>query len=459
MLSRSVIEYLHSRRDKHVRQLIELLRFPSVSADPARKGDCLACAEWIADRLTAMAFDAQLLPWHGHPVLVARRQCQRPGAPTVILYGHYDVQPPDPLELWTSPPFEPVIRDDAVYARGASDDKGPLLANIHAVEAFLHTDGCPPVNVVFLAEGEEEIGSPELESFLAAHADLLGADHAIITDADFFDPDTPAITTGLRGLAYFEITVTGPGRDLHSGLYGGAAVNPLNALAELVGGMHDDAGKVTLPGFYDDVAEPAATERQAWARLPFDEKAFEAELGAPPVGGERDRPLLERIWARPTLDCHGITGGYQGPGAKTVIPATAGAKISIRLVPDQRPERAEEALRQYLADHTPAGVRAEATCLTAGRPVLIPPDSPAISAASAALQEAFGAKPAFVRMGASVPITELIQRVLGVDPIVTGYALPSDNTHSPDEHLRLSQFHGGAMATAAMLTNLAKAGK
>ncbi|HET6430519.1 MAG TPA: dipeptidase [Phycisphaerae bacterium] len=454
MLSQAVIAFLDSRRDKHVRQLIELLRFPSISADPAREGDCLDCARWLADRLAAMGFDAQLLPWRSHPVLVARRNCQRPGAATVILYGHYDVQPADPLELWESPPFEPAVREGAVYARGASDDKGQLLANIHAVEALLHTDGGLPANVLFLLEGEEEIGSPEFESFLTAHADLLRADHAVITDAEFFAPGVPAITTGLRGLAYFEITVTGPGRDLHSGLYGGAAVNPLNALAAIVAGMRDEAGRVTLPGFYDDVVEPAEAERQAWARLPFDEAAFEAGMGAPAAGGERGLPLLDRLWARPTLDCHGITGGYQGPGAKTVIPSAATAKVSMRLVPDQRPEQVAEGLRQYLIAHTPAGVRAEATCLTAARPVLIPPDSPAISAASAGLTEAFGAAPAFVRMGASVPITELIQRILGIDPIVTGYALPDDNLHSPNEHFQLAQFHRGAVATAAMLSRL-----
>jgi acetylornithine deacetylase/succinyl-diaminopimelate desuccinylase-like protein len=392
-------------------------------------------------------------------VLLARYDKAGPAAPTVLLYGHYDVQPPDPLNEWVSPPFEPTIRDGAIYARGASDDKGQLYAHVKAMEALLNVNGSLPVNVILLAEGEEEIGSPELEKFITAHAGDLRADHAVISDSEFFARGVPTITYALRGLVYLELTVKGPSFDLHSGLHGGVLVNPLNALAEMIAAMRDGRGRITLPGFYDDVAELTPAEREEWAQLPFDEKTYAKELGAELVGGEAGLDLLTRRWARPTLDCHGIIGGYQGEGSKTVIPASATAKISMRLVANQRPEKVAESFRAFVAKHTPRGVTASVEVFSGSRPVMVPPDGPAIAAAREALAEAFGGHSVLERNGASIPITELFQRVLKVDPIVMGFGLPEDRLHSPNERFELAQYHGGIRALASLMLKLARLGK
>ena len=457
MLPQTITDYLAANRERHLQELFELLRFPSISSKSAHEEDCLACVERVADHLRGLGFEAELRPWHNHPVLMARwpgaTRCDK----TVLLYGHYDVQPPEPLELWTSPPFEPTIRDGAVYARGANDNKGQFWAHVKALEAFIRTSGEPPLNVIFLAEGEEEIGSPKFEQFMAANVDDLRADYCVVSDSEFFAAGLPTITYGLRGLAYVELTLTGPASDLHSGLHGGAAVNPLNALAGMIARMHDADGRVTLPGFYDDVVELTAAEREAWEKLPFDEAEYAAALGAAPAGGEKGRGLLERRWARPTLDVNGFIGGHQEEGSKTVIPSAATAKISMRLVPDQRPERIVEAFRQFMDANTPLGVRASLQTNAEARPIVVPLDCPAMTAGKAALAEAFGGETALVRNGASVPITELIQRVVGVDPILMGFGLPTDSLHAPNEHFRLEQFYGGITAAAAMLHNLAEA--
>ena len=457
MLSKEVTEYLASHRQEHLEQLFEVLRFPSVSSQSAHEADGLACAEHIAGHLRGLGFEAELRPWRKHPVLLARStpEIADPSAPTVMFYAHYDVQPPDPMELWTSPPFEPTIRDGAIYARGASDDKGLMMSCIHGCEAFIRTAGRLPMNVLFFFEGEEEIGSPELEDFITAAADDLKSDFAIITDMGFFAPGFPTIMTGLRGLVYLELTLVGPSADLHSGQHGGAVVNPLNALAGMIAAMHDDKGRVALPGFYDDVVEPSRGELEKWESLPFEESEYVKEVGVEPVGGELDRSVLERRWSRPTLDCNGIVGGYQGEGAKTVLPASATAKISMRLVPDQRPDKVLSAFDEFVADNTPAGVRASVKVLSRSRPFVVPPESPTVTAVKDAMREAFDADAALARSGGSVPISELIQRILKVDPVVTGFALPDDNIHSPNERLRLEQFHAGAVAAAAMLNNLA----
>ena len=457
MLPKSVKEYLASHRQKHLEELLALLRFPSVSSQSAHEADCLACVKHVAGHLRRLGFEAQLRPWRKHPVLIAR--CG-PGispdsAPTVLIYGHYDVQPPEPLELWASDPFEPAIREGAVYARGASDDKGQFFTYLKAAEAFIKTQGRLPVRVIFFIEGEEEIGSPELEEFVTANAADLQADCAIVSDSDFFTPQLPAITYGLRGLVYLELTVTGPGEDLHSGTHGGAVVNTINALSRIVAGLHDDAGRVTLPGYYDDVVSLTDQERQAWQALPFDRAGYAAKLGAELVGGEAGVDVLERRWARPTLDCNGISGGYTGQGVKTILPAWAKAKLSMRLVPHQRPEKVVESFRQYLAGQTPAGVKVAVDVLAKARPVIVPLDSPAIRAAKDALREAFGVPVAMVRDGASVPVTELMQRVLGVEPVMVGLGLPDDNHHAPNERFSLEQFYSGIVASAALLQNLA----
>ena len=458
MLDAKVRKYLDDNREKHLAGLCQLLRFPSDSSDPAHTADCLACAEAIARELTGLGFACRLEPWHTHPVLLARRNA--PGATkTVLLYGHYDVQPAAPLDLWTTPPFEPSVRDGAVFARGASDDKGQLYSHIKAVEALLAVHGELPVNVIFLVEGEEETGSPELETFIAAHAAGLKADCAVISDSDFFAPGVPAITYGLRGLVHVQLELDGPSEDLHSGHHGGAVRNPLNALCRMVAQMHDDNGRVTIPGFYDDVAPLDGAERKRWAALPMDEKAYAREVGAEPTGGEAGLSVLERRWARPTLDCNGLTGGHQGAGSKTVLPAKASAKISMRLVHNQRPEKVLEGFQQFVREHTPYGIRATVTVSAGALPVMVPPDSPAIQAASAALREGFGKDVALIRNGASVPITELFQRVLGIDPVLMGFGLPDDRLHAPNERMRLGQFYGGIVASAAMLCNLAGKGK
>ena len=456
MLPKEIIDYLAANRGRHLEELFELLRYPSVSSQGERRADSLACAERVAGHLRDLGFEAELRPWRQRPVLIARWAGNVQTERTVLLYGHYDVQPPEPLEQWDSPPFEPTIRDGAIYARGANDDKGQFFAHVKAVEAFVRAGGGLPLNVIFFIEGEEEIGSPELEKFVAANAADLKADYAVVSDSEFFAAGLPSITYGLRGLAYLELTLTGPAGDLHSGLHGGPVVNPLNALARMIAAMHDEAGRVTLGGFYDDVLPLTEPEREAWAKLPFDESAYAATIGADLAGGEAGRSVLERRWARPTLDVNGIVGGYQGEGAKTVIPSAATAKISMRLVPDQRPEKVVAAFRKWVAENTPAGVRAEVKVSAEARPVLVPPESPAMAAAREALTEAFGGEVAMIRNGASVPITELIQRVLGVEPILMGFGLPDDNLHAPNEHFAVEQFERGRVASAAMLYNLAR---
>jgi len=456
MLPKEITDYLAANRSRHMEELFELLRYPSVSSQSERKADSLACAERVAGHLRDLGFEAELRPWRQRPVLIARSRAAAGSDRTVLLYGHYDVQPPEPLEQWDSPPFEPTIRDGAIYARGANDDKGQFFAHVKAVEAFVRAGGGLPLNVVFLIEGEEEIGSPELEKFVADNAADLRADYAVVSDSEFFAAGVPSITYGLRGLAYLELTLTGPAGDLHSGLHGGPVVNPLNALARMIAAMHDEAGRVTLGGFYDDVLPLTETEREAWAKLPFDESAYAATIGADLAGGEAGRSVLERRWARPTLDVNGIVGGYQGEGAKTVIPSAATAKVSMRLVPNQRPEKVVAAFRKWVAENTPAGVRAEVKVSAEARPVLVGPEIPAMAAAREALAEAFGGEVAMIRNGASVPITELIQRVLGVEPILMGFGLPDDNLHAPNEHFAVEQFERGTVASAAMLYNLAR---
>jgi acetylornithine deacetylase/succinyl-diaminopimelate desuccinylase-like protein len=453
MLSPAVKDYLHASRQRQLDELFALLRFPSVSCQSRYEQASLACAEHLAGHLKRLGFSAQLRPWRKHPIIIGRYKAPRP-ASTVLVYGHYDVQPPEPLEAWISPPFEPTSRDGAIYARGASDDKGQLFCHLKAMEALLAVNGSLPVNVIVLAEGEEEIGSPEFEKFITANAAELKCDHAIISDSAFFEPGLPTITYGLRGLCYFEITVIGPAADLHSGDHGGVVVNPLNALARLIAAMHDDNGRITLPGFYDDVVPLTQQERAAWSMLPFDEKRYAETLGCPTVGGEKGLPVLERRWARPTLDCNGLIGGYTGEGSKTVLPSRATAKISMRLVPNQDPDKVVDSFQRFVQGRLPAGVRSEIKLSAEGRPVVVALDSPALSAAKAALSEAFGGEVAMVRNGASVPITELIQRILKVDPVLMGLGLPDDNLHAPNERFGLGQFYGGITAAAAVLVNL-----
>jgi len=453
----AVREYLESHRQEHVAALQELLRIPSIANVHDEPDACLRAAAWLVERLQGLGLEAEIVDVpDGRPNVLAG---YRAGAdrPTVLIYGHYDVQPPDPLEPWTSPPFAPAVRDGRLYARGANDDKGQLFCHLMAIEAWQRAGGGLPVNLIVLIEGEEEIGSPRLEPWVAAHADRLRADAVVISDSEFFAPGVPSLTCGLRGLTYVQLTLRGAASDVHSGLHGGALRNPANALAALLAGLHDPRGRVTLEGFYDAIRPPADSERQAWAALPFDEAAYARSLGLAPealTGGEAGLGVLERRWARPTLDCNGLVAGYTGQGAKTIIPAEATAKISMRLVPDQDPQQVVAALRDYVRQNTPPGLTASVDVHATARPVLLRHDSPAMRAGRRALEAAFGAEAALIRCGASVPVTELFQRLLDVDPVLMGFGLPDDNLHAPNEKFDLGQLYGGAAASAAFLTLL-----
>ena len=457
MLNEAVSSYLRRHRQQHLQTLCDLLRMGSIANVTGDDDACARCAQWLADYLTGLGMTARVASAaKGKPNVVASLHVGD-DKPTLLIYGHYDVQPPDPLDEWTSPPFEPTVRDGVLYARGASDDKGQLFAHLMAVEAWQEAGGGLPLNIKVFLEGEEEIGSPNVEAFLADHAEELSADALVVSDSAFFAPGLPSITTALRGLVYFELTVIGPNRDLHSGMYGGAVANPLNALTAMVAALGDAEGRVTVPGFYDDVRALTDAQREAWAALPFDAAQYAASLGVGALGGgERAYPPLERLWARPTLDCHGIVGGYAEAGSKTVLPARATAKLSCRLVADQNPDTIVAGLEQFVADHTPAGVTASLSVHAKARPVSVPADSPAMTAARDALAEAFGQSTALIACGASIPITELFQRVLGLDAVLMGFGLPDDNLHSPNEKFDLEQLYRGAEAAAAFMGNLAR---
>jgi len=456
VLPKIVTDYLLSHRQEHLERLFELLRIPSIANKS--DGSCQAAAQWLVDYLKRMRFEAEAVGTDGRPNVLGHLKVDE-RKPTVLIYGHYDVQPPDPLELWDSPPFQPEVRDGWIYARGADDDKGQLFTHLMAVEA-LQESGELAVNVKVLLEGAEEIGSPDLEPFVAAYRQRLSADVALVSDSPFYARDIPSITYGLRGLTYVEVVLTGPERDLHSGAYGGAVANPINALARMLAQMHDDRGRVTIDGFYDDVVEPTEEETGSWKELGFDEVEFAADLGLKALaGGEKDRPVLQRLWSRPTLDCNGFVGGYTENGIKTVLPARAAAKVSMRLVPRQDPERIAEAFRRFVAGHTPPGIEAEVKIHAKARPLLLDRHSPAMQAASRAYLEAFGRKAVFVRCGASVPVTELIERLLGIEPVLMSFGLPEDRLHSPNERFPLEHLYRGAIASAAFLHDLGAGGE
>lgn len=448
-------EYLARHAARFEDELKQLLRIPSVSADSRHAADVRRAADFVAADLDRSGLEVETVATAGHPLVVGS-WLGAPGKPTLLIYGHYDVQPPDPLDLWISPPFEPSIRDGNLYARGATDDKGQMFTYLKALEARLAVEGRLPINVKVLIEGEEEVGSGSIEAYLPGHADSLACDWVAISDTCQLGPDQPALTYGLRGLSYFELKLTGPRRDLHSGTFGGSVENPINALATILAALRGTDGRITLPGFYDDVDPPAATERAEWSRLPFDEAAYRAELGVPALAGEEGFSTLERRWTRPTCDINGITGGYQGEGAKTVLPAWASAKVSFRLVPRQDPRAVDAAFRAFVQDYCPAGVRAEVVTYQGSRAIVVPLGGDGIRAAARALERGFGKSPHFIREGGSIPIVSAFKRVLGVDSLLLGYGLPDDNTHSPNEKIRLADFHRGIRTSAYLLDELAK---
>jgi acetylornithine deacetylase/succinyl-diaminopimelate desuccinylase-like protein len=454
----AIDQYLVENQARFEAELCELLRIPSVSADSRHRADVRRAAGWMAAQFERLGFRCELIETAGHPLVLAESPAV-PDAPTALIYGHYDVQPPDPLEEWLSPPFEPTVRDGNLYARGATDDKGQMLTHVKSAEAWMRTVGRLPINLKFLIEGEEEVGSQHLFPFIEAHRNRLACDVVVISDCSQFGPDQPAITYGLRGIAYYELRLIGPKQDLHSGTFGGAVVNPANTLCKLLAALVDAQGRVALPGFYDDVVPLSEAERRQLADLPFDEPKFMRQIGVGGLGGEAGYTTLERRWARPTFDVNGLSSGYQGEGAKTVLPARATAKFSFRLVPNQDPRRLSAALKRFLGERLPAGIQMELIDFHGAPGVMTPLESPFIAAAARAIEHGFGRRPVFIREGGSIPIVTAFHEQLGVDTLLLGWGLDDDNTHSPNEKFRLLDFHRGIKASARLWQELAAVGR
>jgi acetylornithine deacetylase/succinyl-diaminopimelate desuccinylase-like protein len=434
--------YQEKHKDKFLNELLDLLRIPSVSAKSEHKQDMQKCAEAVKQRLLeAGADNAEIFPTDGHPVVYGEKITD-PSKPTVLVYGHYDVQPPEPLELWNSGPFDPVIKDGKIFARGSCDDKGQFYMHVKALETMVKTDTLP-TNIKFIIEGEEEVGSPNLGKFIKAHKELLKADCILISDSAMISIDTPSIDIGMRGLSYIEVEVTGPNRDLHSGVYGGAVANPITILAQLIASLHDENNHITIPGFYDDVVVATPEERAMLAKAPYDEEAFKEDLGVKELWGEKGYTTNERTGIRPTLELNGIWGGYIGEGAKTVLPSKAFAKISCRLVPNQQSDKITKLLIEHLEKIAPPYITLKAELHHGGEPYMTPIDSKAYKAAAKAMESTFGKTPIPVRGGGSIPICALFEKELGVKIVFMGFGLDSDNLHSPNEKFNVENFYKG----------------
>ncbi len=436
-------EYRDANRNRFREELFDFLRIPSVSAKSEHTPDVVRAAEWLKSQMEMVGLTAEVLTTPGHPVVLGEIREAGDAAPTVLIYGHYDVQPAEPLEEWVSPAFEPTVRDGNIYARGSADDKGQLFLHLKAIECYRAAYGTLPVNVVFLAEGEEEVGSPNLVPFVERHKERLGCDVVVISDSAMFAPDLPSILFSLRGLAYFEVTVQGARGDLHSGAYGGAVVNPAAALAGILDSLHDDEGRISIDSFYDDVVEWDEDTRSVIRSLPFVDEEFRASVGAPSLGGEEGFSTLERIWIRPTCEVNGLLSGYTGEGAKTVLPAKAMAKVSFRLVPDQNPDRVEELFRAHLEKVTPGGVTVNVTALHGGPPWRAELSGAYFEAAKRAYGRAFGVTPVLTGEGGSIPIVSDFERILGVPALLLGFALPGANMHAPNEWFAVRSFEKG----------------
>ena len=425
------------------------MRIPSISTAPEHKNDVDRAAKFVATSLIDAGLEnVEIISTAKHPLVYAD-WLHAPGKPTVLCYGHYDVQPPDPLELWKSPPFEPEVREGNIYARGSADDKGQMYMHIKAVEALRAVKGTLPVNLKFLIEGEEEIGGESVAKYVAENPAKLKADVALVSDTAMYAEGIPTLCIGLRGLVYTEIEAKGPSRDLHSGLYGGAAPNAVFGLVELLSKLKDANGKIQVPGMYDDVEAPAAAEKQSWKTLPFDEAEFlKKEVGSTKLTGEPGYSVLERVWARPTLEVHGIAGGFTAAGAKTVIPATATAKVSMRLVPNQNAEKIVAAYKKFVQENAPAGIEVEVRVLSAGEAIMVNPDHPAIDVAARAFKDVLGRDTVFVRSGGSIPIVGDFARHLHIPTILMGFGLPDDGLHSPNEKYKLSNYYAGIVTIA-----------
>ncbi len=452
----SVLDFINTNRDRYVEELKQYLAIPSISALPQHQADVRRCAEWTAEEMRRIGLqNVRLIDTPGFPVVYGD-WLGADAAPTILFYGHYDVQPVDPVELWESPPFEATVRDGEIYARGAADDKGQVFMHLKAIEAHLKQDGRLPVNIKIILEGEEEVGSANLDNFVKEHRDELKADVVVISDSPMFDRGIPSICYGLRGLAYFQIDLRGTKSDLHSGSFGGAVANPAFVLASMLAQMKDRGGRVKIPGFYEDVRELREEEREQWKRLPFNEKRYAKELGAPRLFGESGYSTLERVWARPTFEVNGILAGFTGEGAKTVIPALAMAKVSMRLVPDQDPDKIAKLFEAYIRKVAPKTVEVKVTRMHGGKPWMTEFDNKYVQAAGRAIERGFGQKPVFNREGGSIPVVATFQEILGLPSVLFGIGLPDENAHAPNEKLDLGNFHGGIVASAFLYDEIAK---
>src|SRR5688572_12770981 len=452
----NVIDFINTNRDRYVDELKNYLAIPSISALPEHAADVKRCAEWTADEMRRIGMqNVRLIETPGNPVVYGD-WLGAAGAPTILFYGHYDVQPVDPLDLWESPPFEATVRDGEIYARGSADDKGQVFMHFKAIEAHLKQNGRLPINMRVILEGEEEVGSANLDDFIKAHKDELKADVVVISDSPMFDRGVPSICYGLRGLIYFQIDLRGTKSDLHSGSFGGAVANPAFALTQVIAQMKDKAGRVKIPGFYDDVRPLRDAERAEWKKLPFNETKYRKELAAPRLFGEKGYSTLERVWARPTFEVNGLLSGFTGEGAKTVLPAVAMAKVSMRLVPDQHPNKIADLFDTYVKKACPATVELKVTRMHGGKPWMTEFDNKYVRAAGRAIEQGFGQKPVFNREGGSIPVVSTFQEELGLPSVLFGIGLPDENAHAPNEKLDLGNFHNGIIASAYLYKEIAE---
>ena len=458
-MSSLAVDYARKQQTRFLSELKDLLRIPSVSTLPEHKNDVRRAAEFVAQQMRSIGLEnIEVMPTAGHP-LVYGDWLHAAGKPTVICYGHYDVQPPDPLDEWTTPPFEPTERNNNLYARGAVDDKGQMYMHLKALEALMKTGGGRlPVNVRLLIEGEEEVGGESIAKFVREHPQRLKADVALVSDTEMFAPDLPTLCIGLRGMVYTELEAAGARVDLHSGMYGGVAPNPLEALARIIAKLKDENGKVLIPGFYDRVEKPSAEERQAWSRLPFNEEEYrQAEIGSSRLTGEPGFTVQERTWARPTVEVHGIPGGFVGAGGKTVIPARASAKISMRLVPDQEPAEIYDRFSAFVQKNVPAGISLKIKQFSMADPIVVRTDNHFVRAASAAMKEVFGKETLFIRSGGSIPIVADFEKSLKIPSVMMGFGLPDDNLHAPNEKFHIPNFYRGIESIIRFFQKLAEA--
>jgi len=451
----NVIDFINTHRDRYVEELKAYLAIPSISALPQHAADVRKCAEWTQAEMERIGLqNVRLIETPGHPVVYGD-WLGAEGSPTILFYGHYDVQPVDPLDLWESPPFEATVRDGELYARGSADDKGQVFMHFKAIEAHLKQNGRLPVNMKIILEGEEEVGSSHLDDFVRDHKSELAADVVVISDSPMFDRGIPSICYGLRGLVYFQIDLRGTKSDLHSGSFGGAVANPALVISQVLAQMKDRGGRVKIPGFYDDVRDLRAEERAEFKKLPFNETRYRKELGAPKLFGESGYSTLERVWGRPTFEVNGLLSGFTGDGAKTVIPAVSMAKVSMRLVPDQQPDKVATLFEDYLRKVTPKTVELKITRMHGGKPWMTEFDNPYVQAAGRAIEKGFGKTPVFNREGGSIPVVATFQEILGLPSVLFGVGLPDENAHAPNEKLDLGNFHNGVIASAILYDEIA----